>query len=46
VLIGIHVFLGRSHTNMNTVFRLMNPVLDRNMFIFEGTVFIKWAKYE
>ena len=26
--------------NMNTVFRLVNPVLDRNMFIFKVTVSI------
>jgi len=32
--------------NMNTVFRLVNPVLDRNMFIFKVTVFIKQAKCE
>jgi len=31
---------------MNTIFRLVNPVLDRNMFIFEVTVFIKRAKYQ
>jgi len=43
---GIHVFLGRSHTNMNTIFRLVNPVFDRNMFIFKVTVFINRAEYE
>jgi len=31
---------------MNTVYRLMNTVLDRIMYIFEVTVFIKRAKYE
>jgi len=31
---------------MNTVFRLVNPVLDRNMYIFKVSVFIKRAKYE
>jgi len=31
---------------MNTVFRLVNPVLDRNMYIFKVTVFKKRAKYE
>jgi len=31
---------------MNNVFRLVNPVLDRNMFTFKVTVFIKRAKYE
>jgi len=31
---------------MNTIFRLVNSVLDRNMFIFNVTVFIKWAKHE
>jgi len=41
--IGIHVFLGRSHTNMYNVFRLVNPVLDRNKHIFKVTVFIKRA---
>jgi len=31
---------------MNKVFRLVHPVLDRNMFIFKVTVFIKQAKHE
>jgi len=31
---------------MNTIFRLVNPVLDRNMLIFKVTVFLKRAKYE
>ena len=31
---------------MNTVFRLVNPVLDRNMYIFKTIVFIKQARYE
>jgi len=31
---------------MNAVFRLMNPVYDRNSYIFKGNVFIKQAKYE
>jgi len=31
---------------MNTVFRLVNPVEDRNMYIFKVTVFIKQAEYE
>jgi len=31
---------------MNTIFRPVNPVLDRNMDIFKVTAFIKWAKYE
>jgi len=31
---------------MNHVFRLVNPVLDRNMFIFKVSLFIKRAKYE
>jgi len=31
---------------MNYVFRLVNPVLDRNLFIFTVTVFIKRAEYE
>ena len=31
---------------MNNVFCLVNPVLDRNMFIFKVIVFIKRAKYE
>jgi len=32
---------------MNNVFRLLNnPVVDRNMFIFKVTVFIKRARYE
>ena len=29
---------------MNNIFRLVNSVLDRNMFIFKVTVFIKQAK--
>jgi len=32
--------------NVNTAFRLVNPELDRNMFIFKVTRFIKWAKCE
>jgi len=28
---------------MNNVFRLVNPVLDRNMFIFKVNLFIKWV---
>jgi len=32
--------------NMNTVFRLVNPVLDGNMFIFKVIVFINRAKCE
>jgi len=31
---------------MNNVVRPVNPVLDRNMFIFKVTVCIKPAKYE
>jgi len=31
---------------MNNVFRLVNPVLDRSMFIFEVAVFTKRATYE
>jgi len=31
---------------MNNIFRLVNPIFDRNMLIFKGTVFIKRAKYE
>jgi len=31
---------------MNNIFRLVNPVLDRNMFICKVTIFIKLAKYE
>jgi len=29
---------------MNNMFRLVNPVFDRNMFIFKVTVFINEAK--
>ena len=29
---------------MNTVFRLVNPVYDMDMYIFNVTVFIKQAK--
>jgi len=43
-LLIFYVFLGRSRTNMNNMFRLVNPVLDRNMFIFKVTVFMKRAK--
>jgi len=42
----IYVFLGRSHTNTNTVFRLVNPLLDRNTYIFKINVFIKQARSE
>jgi len=31
---------------MNTIFHPVNPVSDRNLFIFKVTVFIKRAKYE
>jgi len=31
---------------MNTVFGPVNPVLDRNMFIFKVTVFINRATYK
>jgi len=31
---------------MNMIFYLVNPLLDRNMFIFKVTVFIKRAKCE
>jgi len=31
--------------NMDNVFRMVNPVLHRNMCIFKATVFIKRAKY-
>jgi len=31
---------------MNNVFRRLNPVLDRNMYIFKITLFINRAKYE
>jgi len=31
---------------MNNVFRLVNPVLDRNIFICKVTVGIKRVKYE
>jgi len=31
---------------MNIVFRPVNPVLDKKMYIFKVTVFINWAKYE
>ena len=44
--IGIHVFLGHSHKNTNTVFRLLNPVYDMTLYIFKVTVFTKQAKYE
>jgi len=31
---------------MNTVFRLVNPVLDRNTYTFKVNVFIRQAIYE
>jgi len=31
---------------MNTVFRMVNPVYDRNPYMFKVYVFIKRAKYE
>jgi len=31
---------------MKNVFRLVNPVVDRKVYIFKVTVFIKRAKYE
>jgi len=31
---------------MNTIFRLVNPVFDRNMLIFKVTVFLQRASYE
>jgi len=43
---GSHVFLGRSHKKTNTVFRLVNPVYDMDMYMFKVTVFTKQAKYE
>jgi len=33
--IHIHVFLWRNHKNMNTVFRLVNPVYDMDKYIFK-----------
>jgi len=44
--IGIHVFLGRNHTNTNTVFGLENPVYNMKPYVFKVTVFIKQAQYE
>ena len=38
--------LTRSHKNMNTVFRLVNPVFDKNMYMLKVTVFRKRATYE
>jgi len=31
---------------MNHLFRLVKPVLDRNVFIFKVSVFMKRARYE
>jgi len=31
---------------MNNIFRLVNPALDRDMYIFKVTVFIKRTKFE
>jgi len=42
---GIHVFLGRSHTNTNNIFRLVDPVFDMDTYILKVDVFIKQAKY-
>jgi len=44
--LGIHVFLGCGYTNTNDVYRLVNPILDRNAYIFKVNVSIKQAKYE
>jgi len=33
--------LGRSHKKTNTVFRLVNPAYDMDVYMFKGTVFIK-----
>ena len=41
----MHVFLGRSHKSTNTVFGLVNPVYDMDMYMFKVTVFTKEAKY-
>ena len=46
IRIDIHIFLGRSHKNTNTVFCPVNPVYDMAMYIFKATVYIKQAKYE
>jgi len=35
---------GRSHNNVNTTFRLGNPVYDRSPYIFKVNVFTKQAK--
>ena len=43
--IDIHVFLWRSYTNTNTVFRLVNPVHDMVMYICKVGVFIQQATY-
>jgi len=32
--------------NMNKVFRLVNPVYDRNLYIFKVNAFTKQAKHE
>ena len=36
----MHVFLGRSHKNMNNVCRLASPVLNRYTYLFKVTVFM------
>ena len=38
--IRFHLFLWRSHKNMNTGIHLVNPVYDRNSYTFMGSVFI------
>jgi len=42
---GIYIFMRCNHKNMNTVFRLVNPIYDMDTYIFKVNVFTKQAKY-
>jgi len=42
--IGIHAFLGQSHTNTNNAFRLCNPVYDMDTYTIKVNVFAKQTK--
>ena len=35
-----------NHKNVNDIFRLVNPALDMDTYIFKETLFLEQAKYE
>jgi len=35
----MHVFLWRNHTNMNNIFRVVNPVYNMEIYIFKVTLY-------